>query len=163
MLIDEADCYRFAVSAAGLKRDEPAKAGSFRVKFWKVLAEAKVLRKVLPKVLKGTYRYDVLQNVTDRLIRQELSTRVREIIREAAGLPDHQVSALGIGGPQGSRCGTAKGTCRRQLSSGPQPSRPGTSFMPAKRDSPNRALQASPITSRSDRRPIQPERVLVTH
>jgi hypothetical protein len=41
-------------SAAGQKRDEPAKAGSFRVKFWKVLAEAKVLRKVLPKVLKGT-------------------------------------------------------------------------------------------------------------
>jgi len=66
-------------SAAGLKRDEPAKAGSFRVKFWKVLAEAKVLRKVLPKVLKGTYRYDVLQNVTDRLTRQELSTRVRDI------------------------------------------------------------------------------------
>jgi hypothetical protein len=40
--------------AAWLKRDEPAKAGSFRIKFWKVLAEAKVLRKVLPKVLKGT-------------------------------------------------------------------------------------------------------------
>src|SRR5437879_6869437 len=118
-------------SAAGLKRHEPAKAGSFRVKFWKVLAEAKVLRKVLPKVLKGTYRYDVLQNVTDRLTRQELSTRVREIIREAAGLPDHRVSALGIGGPQGSRCGTAKGTCRRRLSSGPprpQPSRPGIFF-----------------------------------
>src|SRR5207248_1543611 len=58
-------------------------------------------------------------------------TRVREIIREAAGLPDHRVSALGIGGPQGSRCGTAKGTCRRRLSSGPprpQPSRPGIFF-----------------------------------
>src|SRR5437763_4931142 len=82
MLIDEADCYRFAVSAAGLKRDEPAKAGSFRVKFWKVLAKAKVLRKVLSKVLKGTWRYDVLQNVTDRLTTQELSMRVRGMIRE---------------------------------------------------------------------------------
>ena len=108
-----------------------------------------MLRKVLPKVLKGTYRYDVLQNVTDRLTGQELSTRGRDIIREAAGLPDHRVSALGTGDPQGPRCGTAKGTCRRRLSSGPprpQPSRPGISFMPAKRDFPNRALQASPIT-----------------
>jgi len=81
---------------------------------------------------------------------------VREIIREAAGLPDHRVSALGIGGPQGSRCGTAKRTCRRRLSSGPprpQPSRPGISFMPAKRDFPNRALQASPITWRGYRLP----------
>jgi len=44
---------------------------------------------------------------------------VRDIIREAAGLPDHRSSALGMGGPQGPRYGTAKGTCRRRLSSGP--------------------------------------------
>jgi hypothetical protein len=68
------------LSAAGLcrrryKRHEPAKAGSFSCKILESTGRGKVLRKVLPKVLKGTWRYDVLQNVTDRITRQELSMR----------------------------------------------------------------------------------------
>lgn len=57
------------------KRHEPAKAGSFSWKILESTGRGKVLRKVLPKVLKGTWRYDVLQNVTDRITRQELSMR----------------------------------------------------------------------------------------
>ena len=56
----------FAVSAAGLKRDEPAKAGSFSGKILEGTGRGKVLIKVLPKVLpKVLERYVALPCVTD--------------------------------------------------------------------------------------------------
>ena len=105
-----------------------------------------MLRKVLPKVLKGTYRYDVLQNVTDRLTGQELSTRVRAIIREAAGLPDTESRRSEWAVRKDPAVVRSRGPADAGFHRDRRDRCPGISFMPAKRDFANRALQASPIT-----------------
>jgi hypothetical protein len=87
----------------------------------------------------------VLQNVTDRLARQELFDAVRDIIREPPVCLIADASALGIGNPQVIPLLHGEGDLPTPGFIGvaaPQPCRPGIPFISTKRASPSAARQS---------------------